>query len=210
MAPQLGEAAINSYLGGNLGTSGSSTFGANYNAGLQAAAQQDAVLGGQQYYTNDLNNFLNSRSNLATTQLQPTLQADEFNQSQNQNQAQIMDNYNLGAAGVESGLAGMDFGASNAQAQTNLQAQEFNAQSRGGLISSLTGGIGGLIGGAAGLAGGGGGMFGGQGFGGGQGYQGGGGNFTAGGGFSGVPPISMGGPSGMLQNSFNDPGVPTL
>lgn len=74
--PQLASEAESQWLGGNLGTSGESTFGSNYLANQQAGAAAQSGLYGQQYVTNELNNLggavgnlLNERSNYFTTNL---------------------------------------------------------------------------------------------------------------------------------------------
>jgi hypothetical protein len=178
-APQLGAAAIDSYLGGNLGTNGSSTFGANYNSNLQASAAQQAFFGGQQYYDDQLNNFLNERNTFSQTGVQPAMQAQEFNQQQNLQSLGLLNNFNLDAAGLYNQQMSSLNSTNVDQQKLNQQQQEFNAQSKAGLISTLTGGIGGLVGGGINLARGGG-------------SSGGGGGYSMGGGTFGNP-FSSGG-----------------
>lgn len=54
--PSLGAAAEASFLSGNQGNSGESTFGSTYLSNQNAAALAQAALQGQQYYTNNVNN----------------------------------------------------------------------------------------------------------------------------------------------------------
>jgi hypothetical protein len=156
MAPQLGAAAEQSYLGGNLGTNGSSTFGANYNSNLQASAAQQAFFGGQQYYDDQLNNMLNERNTFSQTGTMPALQADMFNQQQNLQALGMLNNFNLDAAGLYNSQMGSLNNTNVAQQGLNQQQQMFNAKSRGAMLGALGGDLGGLVGGGSSLGGGGG------------------------------------------------------
>jgi hypothetical protein len=154
-APQLGAAAEQSYLGGNLGTNGSSTFGANYNSNLLASAAQQAFFGGQQYYDDQLNNMLNERNTFSQTGTMPALQADMFNQQQNLQALGLLNNFNLDAAGLYNQQMGSLNNTNVAQQQLGLDASKFNAASRGAMIGQLGSGLGGLAGGSSAMGSGG-------------------------------------------------------
>lgn len=169
-APQEGSAAESQWLGGNLGDAGSSSFGANFLSNMEASGNIQSFLGGQSYYDDLLNNSMNERNDYFQTQVDPALQADEFNQSQNQQSLQNINNYNLGRAGgfatlgqnanqggsvynQGAGIAG-GYGESFMNNSTQLQKQQMQQnfqgqQGQGQALGQLAGGLGGLFGGGA-------------------------------------------------------------
>ncbi len=154
--PQFGAAAEQQWLGGNLGTSGSSTFGSGYMSNLAASQEAQSVLEGQQYYTNAVNNQLNERNNYFGNEVLPEEQAMEFNQSADLQALGILNSTALGAAGQYNSNAGTAFNQNNVLAQEQLQAEAASAMNLGNLIG---GGAGLLTGGAFALGGGNGGAY---------------------------------------------------
>ena len=118
-----------------------------------------SALGGQQYYTNDLNNFLNERNNYFSNNVQPALQASEFNQQQNLSALGMLNSQQLGAAsGLAGDAAGMAnigngynntgnsyMGWANQQQQMGLQASAASAANKSNFITGLGGLAGGLV-----------------------------------------------------------------
>lgn len=145
--PQLGGEAIGQWLGGNLGTSGSSSFGANYMSNLEGTGRIQSFLQGQNYYDDLLNNMLNERNNLFGNEVQPALQASEYNDQANNSKLGMMNTYKLGQAQGLSGIAGQAMGWANNQQNQQMAASAATAQNR----ASLLGGMGGLIGGGIGM-----------------------------------------------------------
>jgi hypothetical protein len=119
--PQLASEAESQWLGGNLGTSGSSSFGADYLAQQQAQAAAQAGLYGQQYVTQELNNdsnavsqLLNERQNYFGTNL-------ALEQQQNQQ-----------AINEQMGLNALDLQGQTTNAQNQLATDQLN---QGGAVS---------------------------------------------------------------------------
>lgn len=140
--PQLNGAAIQQYLGGNLGDA-NSTAGSTYLGSLAAQGADQSFFSGQQYFNNEVNNLLNERSNLfgtdiATQQQQnqlgvnASLGADQLNQ----NALQGLNNFNLGGAGLFNSIG-----------QNQMNAGIANNANKAAALGGLVGGGMGLLGG---------------------------------------------------------------
>lgn len=162
--PALAQQATQEWLGGNLGTNGESTFGANRLGSLEAQGRSQSFLEGQNYYNNLLNNFLNTRNNFFGNEVLPSMQADMFNQEQNQQGLGMLNQYRLGQAGGLTNSAGAAMGFAQNQQDRQLAASAATARNQSNLLT----GMGGLLGGGIGMlmnrkSGGGNGLFGGGG-----------------------------------------------
>lgn len=149
--PQLNQAKVNAFLGGNYGDA-NSTFGSTYLSNAMLQGSNQAFFAGQDYRNQEIQNTLNRRAsffgndaNLIAQQNQADVQRGLGVQQINSQNLGMLNSFNLNKAGILSGIQQNDY-------QNKLQAAQAKAQAIGGL---LTGGLG-LIGGGIGAATGGG------------------------------------------------------
>lgn len=147
--PQLNQAAVQQYLGGNLGDA-NSTFGSTYLGSLAAQGANQAFFSGQDFLNNEINNTLNERSNLFGTDINTQQQQNQLGVNAslgaaglNQSALQGLNNFNLGGAGIQ---ANMGNDLLNAQTMYNAQKAQSMGNLLGGGLGLLGGGIGSLFG----------------------------------------------------------------
>jgi hypothetical protein len=146
--PQLGAAAEQQYLGGNLGNNGSSSFGANYMGNLAATGANQSFFAGQNYLNNEIQNQLAARQSyfgneVGLNQGQDNLMSGEQQQANMQNASNSLSSqeFNAGYPLAQGALASQD---QNQLYNQGLNYDIANSQNMGNFMSGGLGSIFGL------------------------------------------------------------------
>lgn len=148
IVPQLANQSEQEWLGGNEGTSGNSSFGADYLGNMAATGANQSFFAGQQNLNQQIQNMLGERqsyfgNDVATNQTQDNLasqlgmQAQTTNAANSLNSQEFNNSYDLNQGNSAANQE-------NTQYQQQLQYNAANAQNMTGL---MTGGLSTALGG---------------------------------------------------------------